>query len=146
MSANRTFRLLAAAGVTILAAPLASAMGSKPADDEGVEIRIAPVSRIVFAETPAGGAAAAGARTGEQLYKAVCQACHAAGVAGSPKFGDKAAWAPRIAKGLDALMNSATNGTAKGMPPKGGSDATPEELKRAVVYMANAGGASFKAP
>lgn len=129
-----------------LAAPAASAMGNRGgADDDAVAGRIAPVARVQFAEAPA-AAAATGNRSGEALYKAVCSACHGTGVAGSPKFGNKEDWAPRIAKGLDGLMQSATNGTAKGMPPKGGSDANVVELTRAVAYMANKAGANFKAP
>jgi cytochrome c5 len=148
MSANHLTKRLTCAGLFVLAAPFASAMGNRTAaDDDAASDRIAPVARVEFANAPAAAAgAAAGNRSGEELYKAVCSACHAAGVAGSPKFGNKGDWAPRIAKGLDALMQSATNGTAKGMPPKGGSDANEVELKRAVVYMADRGGASFKAP
>ena len=72
---------------------------------------------------------------GEQVYKATCLACHGAGVIGAPKFGDKAAWQPRIAKGRDALYHSAQNGF-KMMPPKGGNAMLKEEeLKAAVDYM-----------
>jgi cytochrome c5 len=126
---------------------------------ELVEKRIAPVGRLVVAGTAAAEtessaqtamAAAAPAakqeRSGEQIYNAGCGACHAAGVAGAPKFGDAAAWAPRIALGLDALTASVWNGKAA-MPPKGGiADASKEEIARAVAYMANKAGANFKAP
>lgn len=82
------------------------------------------------------GLAQAAGRTGEEIYTKTCQVCHAAGVAGSPLFGNKEAWAPRIAKGMDALMASATAGTAKGMPPKGTCmDCDDAELKAAVEYM-----------
>jgi cytochrome c5 len=64
-------------------------------------------------------------------------ACHAAGVAGAPKFGDKGAWAPRIAQGVPALVNSALKGKGA-MPPKGGSSAPDTEVKAAVEYMVNA--------
>ena len=72
---------------------------------------------------------------GQQVYKNSCQSCHAAGVAGSPKLGDKAAWAPRIATGMDALVASAING--KGiMPPKGAcASCSDDDLKAAVEYM-----------
>jgi cytochrome c5 len=147
MFANRVSSRFACACLFVLATPAAIAMGSRaPADDEAVLSRIAPVARVQFADAPAAATAAKSNRSGEELYKAVCSACHAAGVAGSPKFANAADWAPRIAKGLDGLMKSAINGTAKGMPPKGGSDANEVELTRAVAYMANKAGANFKAP
>ena len=140
------FRSFALVGTLALAAPLAIGMGSRPpADDEAVLARIQPLAHVDLAGAPAGAGAAAGSRSGEQIYKAVCMACHDAGVAGAPKLGDKAAWAPRIALGLDALVKSATAGK-NAMPPKGGSDATPQELARAIAYMANKAGANFKAP
>jgi cytochrome c5 len=61
-------------------------------------------------------------------------ACHAAGVAGAPKFGDKAVWAPRIATGMDALYASAIKGK-NAMPAKGGSGASDDDVKAAVQYM-----------
>ena len=61
-------------------------------------------------------------------------ACHAAGVAGAPKFGDKAAWAPRLALGVDGLTASVIKGK-NAMPPKGGSSASDAEIKAAVEYM-----------
>ncbi len=126
---------------------------------ELVQQRIAPVGRLVVAGTPeaqaegqaqAMKAAAAPAakqdRSGEQIYNAGCNACHTAGVAGAPKTGDAAAWAPRIALGLDALTTSVWNGKGS-MPAKGGvADASKDEIARAVAYMANKAGASFKAP
>jgi cytochrome c5 len=84
-------------------------------------------------------------RSGEDVYKAVCSACHAAGALGSPKFGDAAAWAPRIKTGFDALWNSAMKGK-NAMPAQGGGDQADLEIARAVVYMANAGGAKFEEP
>ena len=81
--------------------------------------------------------AATNAGAGEALYKRVCQACHASGVAGAPKFGDKAAWAPRIKTGIDTMTAIAIKGKGA-MPPKGGSTATDADIKSAVEYMANA--------
>jgi cytochrome c5 len=135
-------RTLAAAGVLVLSVS-AIAMGGRPkGDDEAANQRIAPVAHV---ELAAPAAAGAGNRSGEQIYKAICGACHEAGVAGAPKLGDKAAWAPRIALGLDGLVKSATAGK-NAMPPKGGSDANDVELARTIVYMANKSGASFKEP
>jgi len=92
------------------------------------------------APAPAADAAAtadAGAKSGEQVYNSNCVACHGTGAAGAPKLGDTAAWAPRIAAGMDSLLANATNGL-KAMPPKGlcmtCSDA---ELQGAVEYMVN---------
>ncbi len=101
----------------------------------------------------AGGAPAASAagRSGKELYGAVCHACHATGLLGSPKFGDKAAWEPRAANGLDGLIASATNGKGS-MPPKGGDPSiTDSELKAAILYMTkeaglDLGGAAPAAP
>ena len=77
------------------------------------------------------------ANTGEALYKQACVACHAAGVAGSPKFGDKVAWAPRIKTGIDAMTTSVIKGKGA-MPPKGGSAASDADIRAAVEYMASA--------
>lgn len=84
-------------------------------------------------------------KAGEDVFKAQCSACHATGAAGAPKFQDAAAWAPRIATGYDALLNSALKGK-NAMGPQGGGDFSDLEIGRAVVYMANAGGAKFAEP
>lgn len=84
-------------------------------------------------------------RAGEEVYKAQCIACHAAGVAGAPKFGDAAAWAPRIATGYDALLNSALKGKGA-MAAQGGGDFQDVEIGRAVVYMTAAAGGKFAEP
>lgn len=85
------------------------------------------------------------ARTGEQVFAAQCTTCHTAGVAGAPKFGDAALWAPRVKTGYDALLNSALKGK-NAMPPQSGGEFDNFEIARAVVYMANAGGAKFAEP
>jgi cytochrome c5 len=75
---------------------------------------------------------------GKTLYNGVCMACHAAGVAGAPKFGDKAAWAPRLAQGTNTLYEHAIKGfqgKSGTMPPKGGSQASDTDVKAAVDYM-----------
>ncbi|HVP88616.1 MAG TPA: c-type cytochrome [Casimicrobiaceae bacterium] len=107
-----------------------------------VQTRIAPVGQF----TPAEANAPSGNQSGEQVYQAVCKTCHEAGLAGAPKFGDKAVWAPRIKSGADALFTSAIKGK-NAMPPKGGNaDLADVEVQRAVVYMANQAGAKFKEP
>ena len=119
-----------------------AAKGHKPLDPEAVNLRIAPVAALKLAAPVAAGGAA---RSGEQVYKAACSACHDAGVAGAPKLGDKGAWAPRLALGLNGLLKSAIAGK-NAMPPKGGSDASDTELAGAIVYIANQSGGKFKEP
>jgi cytochrome c5 len=84
-------------------------------------------------------------KTGEEVFKAQCSACHATGAAGSPKFGDASAWGPRIKTGFESLYNSALKGKGA-MGAQGGGDFSDYEVARAVVYMANAGGAKFDEP
>jgi cytochrome c5 len=76
---------------------------------------------------------------GEELYNVACSTCHAQGIGGAPKFGDKAAWAPRIAKGSDTLHKHAIEGfqgQAGVMPPKGGRVDLPDDLiRQGVEYM-----------
>ncbi len=84
-------------------------------------------------------------RTGEQVFNAQCTSCHTTGLVGSPKFGDAAAWAPRIKTGFDALLTSALKGK-NAMGAQGGGAYTDFEIARAVVYMTNAGGAKFAEP
>lgn len=82
---------------------------------------------------------AAAARDGETIYKTACFACHDAGVAGAPKLGDAAAWAPRIAKGNDALYSSLQNGL-NAMPPKGTCmNCSDDELQAVLDYMIEQG-------
>lgn len=71
---------------------------------------------------------------GEKLYKSACLACHMAGVAGAPKLGDKAAWAERSARGMDAMMEVTVKGKGA-MPPRGATQADEATLKAAVEYM-----------
>ena len=109
--------------------------------------RIAPVAKVAVAgkdnsalAAPAAATAVAAAdMPGEQVFQQVCTACHGAGVAGAPKAGDKAAWAPRLAQGADTLHKHALEGyqgKAGFMPPKGGrTDLTDQSVINAVEYM-----------
>ncbi len=133
---------------------MANAAGGKfaePAEPKPAEAAAAPAAAPVMApaaaaapKAPATVAAAAPAAApatndvGEKLYKQACAACHVAGVAGAPKFADKAAWAPRIATGMDALVASVVAG--KGiMPAKGGAaGASDADLRAATQYMVDA--------
>lgn len=95
----------------------------------------APVA-VAAVAVPAAPAKAGGADAGKgkALYDTTCMACHAAGVAGAPKFGDKAAWAPRIKTGVATLYASVLKGKGA-MPAKGGSAAEDADVKAAVDYM-----------
>ena len=123
---------------------------------EAVAKRLAPVAKVAVdpnapatpapvaqAPMPAAAAPAAPGKAeaggnGKATYDATCVACHGAGVAGAPKFGDKAAWAPRLAQGKDALHNAALKGKGA-MPPKGGNPALADDaIKAAVDYMVSA--------
>jgi cytochrome c5 len=88
------------------------------------------------AAAEAGTGAAAMPTTGTELFTQACSACHGAGIAGAPKAGDAAAWAPRIAKGKSMLYQHALQGfqgQAGVMPPKGGRVDVPDDLVRAAV-------------
>lgn len=115
--------------------------GSDGLGAEAVARRIQPVGSIQVKDASDAGAL----KTGEQVFTAQCSACHATGAAGAPKFGDSAAWGPRIGAGYAALLNSALKGK-NAMGPQGGGDFSDLEIGRAVVYMANKGGASFAEP
>jgi cytochrome c5 len=115
--------------------------GSEGLGEEAVAQRLQPVGTIEFRDLASAGSA----RTGEQVYQAQCTACHSIGAAGAPKTGDEAAWAPRIKTGFTALLSSAMNGKGA-MPKQSGGDASDYEIARAVVFLANQGGAKFEEP
>ncbi len=115
--------------------------GSDALAPEAVAERLQPVGSVQIRDASNPGPA----RTGEQVFQGQCSACHAIGALGSPKFGDAAAWAPRIAKGYEALLTSALKGKGN-MTPQGGGEYSDYEVGRAVVYMANRGGAKFDEP
>jgi cytochrome c5 len=115
--------------------------GSSSLDAEAVARRIMPVGMVELRDAASAGVL----KTGEQVYTERCSACHAAGVAGAPKFGDAGAWGPRITAGYEALLNSALKGKGA-MAAQGGGDFSDTEIGRAVVYMANKGGAKFEEP
>jgi cytochrome c5 len=117
------------------------AAGTAALDAEAVAKRIAPLARVELKDASDAGAL----KTGEQVYQTQCTACHSVGAAGAPKTGDEAAWAPRIKTGLEALLTSALKGKGA-MPPQGGGDFSDYEIARAVVYLANKGGAKFEEP
>lgn len=112
------------------------------------QVHIGPVPETADAAAPAASAVAAApsSKSGEEVYKQVCAACHTTGVLNAPKTGDKAAWAPLIKEGLDIITADAIKGIRQ-MPARGGNPNLSDlEMRRAVVYMANQSGASFKEP
>ncbi len=137
-SSSKIMYLAIAIAVVLMAVVLPFSMSGKGKSDsvssaDDVESRIAPVAKI---EMQAGGGNS-GPKDGKTVYNTVCAGCHGAGVLGAPKFGDKAAWAPRIAQGMPTLVSHAINGI-RAMPPRGGSAGlTDDEVKAGVEYMVN---------
>jgi cytochrome c5 len=147
-------------GIILLAQFAVNAYGGRSLKDdpsmsaENIAKRIAPVAKVEIdpnaLSTPAPAAVApmaaaaipppapgkaAGAGAGKDVYDKACVACHGTGVAGSPKFGDKAAWAPRLAQGPKLLLEHVIQGKGA-MPPKGGNPALSDaDVKAAVDYM-----------
>jgi len=121
-----------AAPAAAAAAPADATAAAAPSPDVVAALAAANKGAAPAAATPAAAGGAAPA-----LYGQVCAACHVAGVANAPKLGDKAAWAPRISAGVDALTASVIKGKGA-MPPKGGSAASDGEIKAVVQYMVNA--------
>lgn len=109
------------------------------AEPEAIAARIQKVGSVEIKD------ANRAARTGEEVYKVQCAACHVAGAAGAPKFGDTGAWGARIAKGYDTLLTSALKGKGA-MGAQGGGDFEDFEIGRAVVHMTNAAGGKFAVP
>ena len=130
-----TITIAVAAVLVVVVWPL-SMMGkgdlTTGASDDA-ELRIQPVARVEMQKAVVKSDGKP--RDGATIYTTLCSACHATGVAGAPKTGDKAAWAPRIATGSAALLKSATEGK-NAMPARGGAaDLTDAELKAAVDYL-----------
>jgi cytochrome c5 len=142
------FFLVIVIGIILLVAfatnhPLTGA-GSEAQNAEAVVSRVRPVAEEGFAFKDANAPKVL--QNGQAVYTATCVACHGTGAAGAPKLGDAGAWGARIAQGYDTLVQHAVQGI-RAMPAKGGNpDLDDVEVARAVVYMANQGGAKFKEP
>jgi cytochrome c5 len=115
--------------------------GSDGLDEKAILARIQPVAKVVVKDA----SAPVVLKTGAEVYTGRCAACHTGGLAGSPKLGDTAAWAPRIQQGYDTLLNSALKGK-NAMGAQGGGDYSDLEIARAVVYLTNQSGAQFAEP
>ena len=135
-SSSKMMYLSIAIAVVLIAVVVPFSMmgkGSSGGSADDVESRIAPVAKI---EMQAGGGDG-GVKDGKTVYNTVCAGCHGAGVLGAPKFGDKAAWAPRIAQGIATLNSHAINGI-RAMPARGGAASlSDDEVKAGVEYMVN---------
>lgn len=127
--------------VNFVASGSRPAAGSDSLTAQAVAHRLQPIGAVEIKDESDPSAM----KTGVQVYQVQCSACHATGVAGAPKFGDKAAWGPRVATGFEALLNSALKGKGA-MGAQGGGDHSDFEIARAVVYLANEGGAKFAEP
>jgi cytochrome c5 len=123
----------AAASAPAASAPTSAAM-SAAAPAAVAAVANAASAVPAAAAAAAKPAAASASDAGKKVYDTYCAACHVAGVAGAPKFADKAAWAPRIATGMDALYGAVIKGKGA-MPAKGGSPASDDDIKAAVQYM-----------
>jgi cytochrome c5 len=116
--------------------------GSDAQTAEAIANRIKPVAGFALVDANAPKVF----KTGQQVFESTCTACHTSGAAGAPKLGDNAAWAPFIKKGYEDMIKNAIHGIGA-MPPKGGNPSLSDfEVERAVVYIANKSGASFKEP
>lgn len=135
---------------TLLIALIAKGFGilgteekESPAAVAEVDANINPVASVDVTATDGEGAKA---KSGEEVYNSVCMMCHQTGLMAAPIFGDKEQWKPRIAQGYDTLVSHAINGI-RNMPAKGGNPSlSDDEVASAVVHIANAAGADFKAP
>ncbi|MEX2164394.1 MAG: c-type cytochrome [Sulfuricaulis sp.] len=144
--------ILALVSLTVILFIIAQIVGGKEsksveatADAKTIAERIKPVGEVSVATAAPGSpvmeaiipsAIAAGDDKGKKVYDASCAVCHAAGVADAPKLGDKAAWAPRLKAGMDAVYANAIKGKGA-MPPKGTYQGPDADVKAAVDYMAS---------
>ncbi|PID62087.1 MAG: cytochrome c5 family protein [Gammaproteobacteria bacterium] len=136
----------AAEGATDGAAPATDGDASVEHEAESVADTGEPAaSEVDVASAATSSAAVAGTTVAEfasadvpdevkSVVDTACAACHIAGVAGAPKFGDTAAWNERLAKGVDAVLQTAVAGKGA-MPARGGSSLDDEELASAIQYM-----------
>ena len=115
---------------------------SSDAAQKATLARIKPVAQLAALDANAPKVE----KSGQEVYDAACASCHTSGALGAPKFDNKGDWAGRLGQGYDTLIKHAIEGIRQ-MPARGGDgDLSDIEVARAVAYMANSAGASFKAP
>jgi cytochrome c5 len=130
--------------VTFVTSTATTGAGTDSQSAEAISNRIRPVSEEGFTLVDANAPRVL--QAGGAVYAATCAACHDSGMAGAPKTGDNGAWGARLAQGYDTLLKHAIEGI-RAMPAKGGNpDLDNLEVERAVVFMTNKSGASFKEP
>lgn len=128
--------------IRLVLSSMIPAAGSDAQSPEAIASRLKPVAGFALVDANAPKVL----KTGDQVYESTCSACHTAGVAGAPKLGDNAAWAPLIKEGYEQMLQIALHGKGA-MPAKGGNPTLSDlEVERAMVYMANKSGASFDEP
>jgi cytochrome c5 len=139
-----TGMIAALAALAVVLFIVANAIGGKAKTDQAVaeaksvaerikpvgEVTVAAATTVANALVPVANAAG----KGETVYNQICGTCHNAGVAGAPKLSDKAAWAPRVGKGVDELVKTVVKGK-NAMPPKGGYAGPETDIKEAVTFM-----------
>lgn len=138
-------RILAVAAALGFGLLMALQVQARTGTAEQIAERLKPSGELCLQGMECGGvtaAPAATARSGDAVYNSICMACHNTGVAGAPKKGDVAVWAPRIAQGIDTLYEHSIKGFTGNtgmMPAKGGNPSlSDEEVKAAVDFMVNA--------
>lgn len=115
---------------------------SSEVDQKATLARIKPFAQLAALDASAPRVE----KSGQEVYDAVCAACHTSGALGAPKFDSKQDWSGRLGQGYDTLVKHAIEGIRQ-MPPRGGdSELSDEEVARAVIYLANSSGADFKMP
>ncbi len=141
---QKTIAILGGLVAPVLVVCTLTQSGAVPVADTTaqIEARIKPVAMVEVASSSGPHVD----KSGEEVAKSSCAACHTTGVLGSPKIGDKSAWKPRIAQGYNTLLKHAIEGI-RTMPARGGNpDLSDAEIANAVAYMANEAGANFTAP
>ena len=118
---------------------LITANAAFAASEDAILERIKPVAQVCVegdANCGSAASAASGPKSGEDVFKTSCFGCHGTGLATAPQIGDKAAWKPRLAQGLETLYKHAIEGFGNGMPPKGTCmSCSDDEIKAAIDHI-----------
>ncbi|MEN9849541.1 MAG: hypothetical protein RL368_2281 [Pseudomonadota bacterium] len=129
-----TSKVVASAALLVCSIASSAFAANSNFEAQAADERTKPVGQVNVGSAPVAAVAAA-PKSGKEVFNGVCTACHTAGIMKAPKLGDKADWAARIAKGEEALVQSAIKGI-NAMPPKGGNPTlSDDEIKATVQYM-----------